>query len=178
MLCLQPREVLLVVVVKLVCRCWILLALACLKVFWYLHQIWMRALLCRVFLVLRSLNISCHFFITCNVSAERAVACLCGFPLVLCVPCPWWLFIFCLCIYFSLSLISMCLALFLFGFILLRILWACSTWVSVSFPIIGKCWLFLNNGKITLNIFLDTLCILHLEPDADVVTFNVVPEVS
>ena len=42
----------LVVNVELVRRCWILLAFACLKSFWSLHQIWMRALLSRAFLVL------------------------------------------------------------------------------------------------------------------------------
>ena len=47
------REVPLVVV-ELVWRCWILLAFVCLKSFWSLHWIWMRALLGIVFLVLGS----------------------------------------------------------------------------------------------------------------------------
>jgi len=42
------------VIVHLVWRCWILLAFTCLKGFWSLPQIWMRVLLCIVFLILGS----------------------------------------------------------------------------------------------------------------------------
>ena len=46
-----PREVPLVFVVRLVSCCWILLAFAYLWRFWFLLQIWMRALLGQVILV-------------------------------------------------------------------------------------------------------------------------------
>ena len=53
--CFLFREVLLAFVVKLVWWCWILLTFACLKSLWFLHQIWRRVLLGRVFLVVGSL---------------------------------------------------------------------------------------------------------------------------
>jgi len=53
-LCFLPREILLVFVVKLLWWCWILLIFACLESFWFLHQIWRRVLLGRVFLVVGS----------------------------------------------------------------------------------------------------------------------------
>ena len=49
-----PREVPLAFVVKLVLWCWILLPFTCLECFWFFHQIWMRVLLGRVFLVVGS----------------------------------------------------------------------------------------------------------------------------
>ena len=48
------RVVPLMFVVKLVWWCWILLTFACLESFWFLHQIWMRVLLGRAFLVASS----------------------------------------------------------------------------------------------------------------------------
>ena len=69
LLCVLPREVPLVFVVKLDWWCWILLTFACLEIFWFFHQIWRRVLLGKVFLVVGSsvslnfkfnLNISCH----------------------------------------------------------------------------------------------------------------------
>ena len=51
LLCFLPREVPLAFVVKLVWWYWILLTFACLESFWFLHQIWMKVLLGRVFLV-------------------------------------------------------------------------------------------------------------------------------
>ena len=52
LLCFLPREVPLAFVVKLVWWCWILLTLACLESFWFLHQIWIRVLLGRIFRVI------------------------------------------------------------------------------------------------------------------------------
>ena len=54
LLCFLPREVPLAFVVKLVWWCWILLTFACLESFWFLHQIWRRVMLGRVFLVVGS----------------------------------------------------------------------------------------------------------------------------
>ena len=62
LLCFLLREVPLAFVVQLVWWCWILLT--CLERLGFLHQMWMRVLLGRIFLVsvssLSSLNISCH----------------------------------------------------------------------------------------------------------------------
>ena len=52
--CFLFREVPLAIVVKLVWWCWILLIFACLESFWFLHQIWRRVLLGRVFLLVGS----------------------------------------------------------------------------------------------------------------------------
>ena len=49
-----PREVPLAFVIKLVWWCWILLTFACLKSFWFLHQIWSKVLLNKVLLVVGS----------------------------------------------------------------------------------------------------------------------------
>ena len=54
LLCFLPREVPLAFVVKLVWWCWILLTFACLESFWFLHQIWRRILLGRIFLIVGS----------------------------------------------------------------------------------------------------------------------------
>ena len=58
-------------VVKLVWWYWILLTFACLKSFWFLHQIWMRSLPGTVILVVdffpfSILNISCHSLLACS----------------------------------------------------------------------------------------------------------------
>ena len=52
--CFLPREVPLAFVVNVVWWCWILLTFACQESFWFLHQIWMRVSLGRVFLVVGS----------------------------------------------------------------------------------------------------------------------------
>ena len=86
LLCFLPREASLAFVVKLVWWCWILLAFACLKRFWFLRQIWIRSLLCRVNLGCRffsfiTLSISCHSLLTCRVSAKKSADNLMGIPL-------------------------------------------------------------------------------------------------
>ena len=53
-LCFLPTEVPSAFVVKLFWCCWILLTFACLKSFWFFHQIWTRVFLGRVFLVVGS----------------------------------------------------------------------------------------------------------------------------
>ena len=54
LLCFLPREGPLSFVLKLIWWGWILLTFACLESFWFLHQIWRRVLLGRVFLVIGS----------------------------------------------------------------------------------------------------------------------------
>ena len=53
-LSLLPTEGPLTFVIKVVWWCWILSAFGCLESYWFLHQIWMRVLLGRVFLVVGS----------------------------------------------------------------------------------------------------------------------------
>ena len=78
---------------------------------------------------------------------------------------------------FSLSLIfanfiTMCLGVFLLGFILYGTHCASWTLVSIFFPMLGK-----FSSIISSNIFSGPLSLLLLG-DANVVAFNVVPEVS
>ena len=86
LLCFLPEEVPLAFVVKLAWWCWILLTFACLWSFWFLHQIWTRVLLGRIFLVVRffpfiTLNILCHSLLACRVSIEKSADNLMGVPL-------------------------------------------------------------------------------------------------
>ena len=54
LLCFLPREIPVAFVVKLVWWYWILLIFACVESFWFLHQIWRRVLLSRVFFFVSS----------------------------------------------------------------------------------------------------------------------------
>ena len=81
-----PGEVPLAFVVKLAWWHWILLTFACLERFWFLHQIWTRVLLGRIFLVVRffpfiALNTLCHSLLACRVSIEKSAENLMGVPL-------------------------------------------------------------------------------------------------
>ena len=81
-----PGEVPLAFVVKLAWWHWILLTFACLERFWFLHQIWTRVLLGRIFLVVRffpfiALNTLCHSLLACRVSIEKSADNLMGVPL-------------------------------------------------------------------------------------------------
>ena len=81
---------------------WIPLTFACLKSFLYLHQFWMRSLLGTVILftvfTFQYLNIVCHSFLDCRVSAETSVVKHMRFPCMLLVSSPLLLLIFFLCI--------------------------------------------------------------------------------
>ena len=81
---------------------------------------------------------SCHSLLACGASAEKSVVYLMGVPLY--VICHFSLVAFS---NFSLSLIfvnliTVCLGVFLLGFILPGTLCASWTWVTVSFPRLGK----------------------------------------
>ena len=85
-----------------------------------------------------TLNISCHFLLACRVSAEKSMDNLMGVSLyVVC----WFSLtafnIFPLCLIFV-SLINMCLGMFLLECMLYGTLCSSWTWVSVSFPMLGK----------------------------------------
>ena len=54
LLCFLPRDAPLAFVIQLVWWCKVLLTFVCLESFWFLHQIWRRVLLGRVFLVVVS----------------------------------------------------------------------------------------------------------------------------
>ena len=89
LLCFPPRKVPLAFVVKLVWWCWILLTFACLESFWFLHQIWIRVLLGRVFLVVGSssfITLKCNSLLACRVSGEKSADSLMGVPLYVIFP--------------------------------------------------------------------------------------------
>ena len=96
LLCFLPREIILAFVVNLVCWCWILLTFACLENFWFLHQIWMRVLLGRVFLVVGSyvMPFPSGLWSFCWESAHS----LMGFPCIFFVLFPFMLLILYICL--------------------------------------------------------------------------------
>ena len=130
-----------------------ILPFACLKSFWSLNQISIRALLGRLFLVLGSSSSSPQIhlvtaFWLVEFLLKSQLLSLCGVPLyvICCLPL-WLLKLFNFYLIFV-SFIYMCLTVFLPEFILYGILCASSTWETISFPILEK---FL--GIISSNIF-------------------------
>ena len=144
---------------------------------WNLNEIlagW-STLVCR-FCPFITLNLSCHSFLACRVSAEKSAVNLMGAPLY--VICHFSLVAF---NNFSLSLIfvsliTMRLGIFLLWFILPGTLCASWTWVAISFLMLGKFFDY-NLFEYFLGSFLSLFS--FWEPyNANVVAFNVVPEVS
>ena len=81
---------------------------------------------------------SCHSLPACRVSAERSAVNLMAIPLhVICCFSLAAFNIFSLNLIFD-SLINMCVGMFLLGFILYGTLCASWTWLTISFPILGK----------------------------------------
>ena len=95
---------------------------------------------------------SCHSLLACRVSAERsAVNLIQGIPLyVICCFSLAAFNIFSLYLIFD-SLIYMCLGMFPLGFILYGAHCASWSWLTISFPILGKFWTIISS-----NIFSDT----------------------
>ena len=120
--------------------CWILLTFACLESFWFLHQIWRRVLLGRVFLVVGSfitLNISCHSLLACRVFVDKSTDNLMTVPFMLFVIFSLLFLICYLCLYFLsiwLPCVSVC------SFFSLPCLGVCASWalLTISFPMLGK----------------------------------------
>ena len=103
---------------------------------------------CRFFPFI-TLNISCHSLLACRVSVEKSADSLMGVPLY--VICHFSLVAFnilSLSLIFV-SLITMCLSVFLLGFILPGTLCASWTWLTISFPMLGK-----FSAIISSNVFL------------------------
>ena len=93
---------------------------------------------------------SCHFLLACRVSVEKSSGNLMGVPLY--VICNFSLVAFnilSLSLIFD-NLITMYLGVFLLGFILPETLCATSTWLTISFPKLGKFF-----ASISSNIFSD-----------------------
>ena len=161
---------------------WNLLTFVYLKSFLFLHQFWMRSLPGTAILIVdffspfSTLNISCHSLLACRVSAERSAVKHMRFPLY--ITCFFSLAAFnilSLCLIFV-SLISMCLGVFLFGFILYGALCASWTWLTISFPVLGK----FSTIKY-LKIFLYPLFFLFFFCDpynSNVSASDIIPEVS
>ena len=92
------REFPLAVDIELVWRCWILSAFVCLKSFWSFHQIWMRAFLDRVFLVIGSSYSSPRIYLATpfrliDFLLKNKLVFLWGFPCVWFVTFLLWLLI-------------------------------------------------------------------------------------
>ena len=93
---------------------------------------------------------SCHSLLACRVSAERSAVNLMWIPFyVICCFSLAALNIFSLYLIFD-SLINMCVSMFVFGFILYCTLCASWTWLTISFPMLGKFF-----TTISSNIFSD-----------------------
>ena len=135
-----PRKVLLSFSVELVWWCWILLTFACLESFRFLHQIWRRVLLGRIFLVIGSSLSSlwiCHSLLVCRVSVEKSADNLMGLLLYVMSFFPLLLLYFLSVFNFFFSLITMSLSVFLLGFIFPGVL--CAFWtLTISFPMFRK----------------------------------------
>ena len=115
-----PRKVPLAFVAKLVWWYGILWAFACRQSFWFFHQIWMRALLGRMFLVVGSalfdtLNILHHLLLACKVSAEKSSENFMEIPLLFAVYLLLLFDIFSLSLIFV-NLITLCLTCSSFSF--------------------------------------------------------------
>jgi len=92
---------------------------------------------CRFFPFM-TLNISCHTLLACRVSVEKSADQLMGVPLYVIFHFPRVAFnILSLSLIFV-SLITMCLGVFLFRLILPGTLCASWTWLTISFPVLGK----------------------------------------
>ena len=118
------------------------------------------------------ISISCHSLLACRVSVEKSAGILMGVPLY--VICPFPLFhILSLSLIFVI-LITMCLSVFFLGFILPGTLCASWTWLTISFPMLGKF------SAIILQIFYQVLSLSFSFWDPYIANgvFNVVPEVS
>ena len=68
---------------------------------------------------------------------------------------PLLLLIFVLCVW-SVNLINMCLGVFRPGFILFGTLWVSWTWVTISFPILGKFSAIISSSKFSWPFFLSS----------------------
>ena len=136
-LCFLPKEVPLAFVVKLV-WCQILLTLACLESLLFLHQIWRRGFLGRVFLVMgSSLSSLAILFWPVNYCWEISWY-LMGFSVyVICLFSLVAINILSLSLIF-ISLITVCLGVLLLGFILPGTLCASWTGLTISFLMVGK----------------------------------------
>ena len=121
-----------------------------------------------------TLNISCHSLLACRVSDEKSSDILMGVPLYV-------IYLFSLIAFNILSLslifvslIAMCLSVFLFGFILPGTHCASWTWLTISFPMLGK-----FSGIISSNIFSGPSLFSFWDPyNVNIGAFIVVPEVS
>ena len=110
---------------------------------------------CRLFSFI-TLSMSCHSLLAWRVSIERSAVILMGIPL--CVICCFSLAAFNIC---SLCLIfvnlnNMCLGVFCLGFILFGTLWVFWTWVTIYFPILGKCSTIISSSIFSWSFFLSS----------------------
>ena len=125
------------------------------------------------FFPLIALNILHHSFLACRVSVEKSADNLMDVPLY--IICLFSLVVFnilSLSLIFV-SLIIVCLGVFLLGFILPGTLCTSWTWLTISFPLLGK-----FSAIMLSNIFSGSLFSFWEAYYMNVGAFNIVPEVS
>ena len=121
-----------------------------------------------------TLNISCHSFLACRVSAERSAVKHMGFPIyVICCFSLAAFNILSLCLIFV-SLSNICLGMFLLGFIMYGTLCTSWSWLTISFPMLEE-FSPISASK----FFLDPSFFFFWDPyNLNVGALDIVPEVS
>ena len=122
------------------------------------------------------LSMSCYSLLAWRISIERSAIILMGIPV--CVICcfPLAAFNICsLCLIFV-NLINMCLGVFHLGFILIGTLWVSWTWVTISFPILGKFSTIISSSIFSWSFLLSSSSWEAYDLNGG--AFNIVPEVS
>ena len=115
---------------------------------------WGEQFSCRFFSFI-ILNMFCHSLLACKVSTENQLITWWEFPCVLFVAFPMLLLIF--SVTFNFSLINMCWHVS-FGVILYESFCASWTWVTISFPMLGKFFTIISS-----NIFSDLFSFSKIE---------------
>ena len=119
---------------------------------------------------------SCHSLLAFRVSAERSAVYLMGIPLY--ITCCFSLAVFnILSLYLIFdSLIKRCLGVFLLGFILYGTLCTSWTWLTISFPVLGKFSTIISSNIFSVPFFFSSSS--GTPYYSNVCAFNFVPEVS
>ena len=177
-LCFLSREYPLAFVGELVWWCWILLAFACLKSFWFLLHIWMRSLLGTIIWAVGYFLSSLWVYPAIPSWPEGfllkdQLVVYMGIPLCFIHCFPLAAFNICSLYLIFVNLINTCLGVFCLGFILFGTLWVSLTFVAIFFRILGKC-----STIISSSIFMAFLFVFFLESyDSNAGMIHIIPEV-
>ena len=123
------------------------------------------------FLLFITQSILCHSLLVCRVFAEKSADNAMGVPLfVVCLFFPVAFNNLSLSLIFV-TLITVCLGICFLGFILTGPLYASQTWLTISFPVLGK-----FSAITSSDIFSGPFSLFFY--NANIGVFNVVPEIS